>query len=55
MVRFIEVIQFIASLIIIALLSGIAVALRHGFNEIIRGLESIDERLARMERTRGAD
>jgi len=32
------------------LLSGILLTLRRGFVEVIKGLESIDERLSRMER-----
>ena len=48
-------VEFFAALLIIFLLSGIAVALRRGLNEIIRGLESIDQRLANMERMRDTD
>lgn len=48
-------IDFFAALLIIFLLSSIAVALRRGLNEIIRGLESIDQRLATIERLRSTD
>lgn len=39
---------FAAALMIIFLLSNLTVMIRRGLNEIIKGLESIDERLARM-------
>lgn len=35
--------------VIIALLVGIGTAMKKGANEIIRGLESIDQRLASLE------
>jgi hypothetical protein len=44
-----------AYFLIIFLLSSIAVVLRRGFNELIRGLESIDQRLASIERIRSSD
>jgi hypothetical protein len=43
-------VEFFAALLVIYLLSSIAVAVRRGLNEIIRGLESIDRRLADLER-----
>ena len=48
-------VQFFAALLIVFLLSGIAVTIRRGLNEIIRGLESIDQRLANLERMSGTD
>lgn len=42
-------IELFAALMIIFLLSGIVAILRRGLNEIIGGLESIDERLARLQ------
>ena len=35
--------------VIVFLLLGLAAILRRGLNEIIKGLESIDERLARLQ------
>ena len=40
---------YAAGLMIVFLLSSIAVVIRRGFNEVIRGLESLDARLARIE------
>jgi uncharacterized iron-regulated membrane protein len=48
-------VEFFAVLLIVFLLSGIAVTIRRGLNEIIRGLESIDQRLANVERMSGTD
>jgi hypothetical protein len=48
-------VQFFAALLVIFLLSGIAVTIRRGLNEIVRGLESIDQRLANLERMSGTD
>lgn len=44
---------YAASLMIVFLLSGIAVTLRRGINEIIRGLESIDQRLSTLQAPAG--
>ncbi|HEY0023717.1 MAG TPA: hypothetical protein VGB24_12425 [Longimicrobium sp.] len=48
-------VEFFAALLIIFLLSGLAVTIRRGLNEIIRGLQSIDQRLANLERMSGTD
>jgi hypothetical protein len=48
-------VEFFAALLIIFLLSGLAVTIRRGLNEIIRGLQSIDQRLANLERMNGTD
>lgn len=40
---------YAAALMIVFLISGLTVVVRRGFNEIIRGLESIDARLAQLE------
>lgn len=44
--------ELIALLVIVSLLSGIIVILKRGFNEIVAGLNSIDERLNRLENER---
>lgn len=44
-------IELFAALLIIFLLSTIAVTLRRGLNEIIKGMESVDERLAQIQST----
>lgn len=48
-------IELLAALMIIFLLSGISVMIRRGLNQIIRGLESLDQRLANIERVRDSD
>lgn len=46
-----------AAALVIFMLSTLTVIVRRGLNEIIRGLESLDERLARMQSDKrsGAD
>lgn len=46
---------FLAVFVIIFVLAGTAAALRRGLNEMIRGLESIDQRLANTERIQSSD
>lgn len=46
---------FLAVLVIIFLLTSIAALPRRGLNEIIRGLESVDQRLANIERIQSSD
>jgi hypothetical protein len=41
--------QLIVLIIILILVGGIVFVLKNGFNEVIKGLESLDDRLKKIE------
>ncbi len=44
--------DLIIGIVCIVLLLGVVVMLKKGFNEIIKGMQSIDERLKKLEKER---
>ena len=48
MVSYGEIVLIVMLAILITLVGGVYFTLRRGFNEIIKALESLDERLSRL-------